>query len=178
VCSQGAPAFPEGQAYLVGGTLKEALPTIPDHVCVIAALFDSGNLFEAEAPYDWDFYLGTGTWYEAGNPGTGWSAFTSRVSDQNVPRQPFTSAARFFIVPDLKVFGAIVPSSEITGATAYRATVDCHDAEFSPEGSGGDVPGANPTDGLLDLPTTWIDVNDICGGRCVPRPPEEGEVIA
>jgi len=175
VCSQGAPAFPAGQAYLVGGTLREALPTVSDHVCIVAALFDSGNLFKPEAPYNWDFYLGTGTWYEAGNPGNGWSALTSRVSDQNVPRQPFASAARLFIVPDLKIFGALVSLDEIPGATGYRATVDCHDTQFSPEGSGGDVPGANPTEGLLPVPTTWIDVPDICGGRCVPPP--KGTII-
>jgi hypothetical protein len=178
VCSQDAPAFPAGQAYLVGGTLKESLPTVPDHICIAAALFDSGNLFKPEAPYAWDFYLGTGTWYEIGNPGNGWSALTSRVNAQNVPRQDvFSSAARFFIVPDLKIFGALIPASEIPGATGYRTTVDCHDAQFSPEGSGGDVPGANPTEGLLGLPKTWIDVEDICGGRCVPRPPVEGEAV-
>ena len=179
VCVPGASAFPEGEAYIVGGTLREAFPATTDRTCILANVFNAGTAFKAQPPYLWDFYAGTGTWYEVGSaPSFGWSLNPSRVSDQGVPRQFFVSATRIFIVPDLKVFGAIIPRSDISAATAYRGTADCHNATFDPAESGGDVPGANPTERLLDLPTTWIDVSDICGGRCIPRPPEEGAVIA
>ena len=99
------------------------------------------------------------------------------MNDQGVPRNAFDSNARFFVDLELGIFGAIIPRTEIPNATGYRAAVDCHNQTFEPAQSGGDVPGANPTEDLTPLPSTWVNIGNLCGGKCLPRPPEDAEAV-
>ena len=45
----------------------------------------------------------------------------------------------------------IIPRDELGAAPAFRATAFCHDGSFEPQGSSGDVTGANPTEALIAL---------------------------
>jgi hypothetical protein len=180
VCGPGAGVFPDGEAYVVGGILREPfLTTITtiDRQCVIAAVFNGGTEFQAQAPFTWDFFQKTSHWFELSGSVTGWNLLPSSVNDQGIPRNTFPSSARFFIDQKLGVVGGIISRAEIPNATGYRAAVDCHNQAFEAAQSGGDVPGANPTEALTPLPTRWVNISNLCGGKCLPRPPEEPEAV-
>jgi hypothetical protein len=71
------------------------------------------------------------------------------------------SNARAYILRDpgrnLSAIVFDIPAAELAGATGWRITADCNEF-FDPLQSGGDVPGADPTGGLLDLPTNPVPI--------------------
>lgn len=172
--------FPAGNAYIQGIVLREGFPSKLDRICIIANVFNGGeNEWQPQVPpYEWDFYQGASHWFEAGSgPGAGWSLFASEVGEGNAPRQQIGTFARVFIVPELRTVGTIIPVHEIPGATGYRGTADCHNEMFDPAQSGGDVPGANPTEPFTPLPDTFVALDALCGGRCLPPDPDAPEVL-
>jgi hypothetical protein len=166
-CPRSDAQIPAGEALIVGGTLNGEFPETPDRECVLAALFNVGNLWRSSAPDTNHYYNLTGTWYEVtiGSDGSA-SALSSRVSSSGEPRQPFESNARFFLARGYKTFGAVIPLDEVPDGT-YRTAVDCHGPTLDPADSGGDVaPGREPNE-FLGISGLGIELDEICGGTCV-----------
>jgi hypothetical protein len=168
VCPNPSATTPPGEALIIGGPAFGELPSIPDRFCTMASLFDAGTPWQAQAPFTADLYAGAGIWYEVTiDPNGGVNAKASRVGSDGSPRNEFSSNSRFFIDRANLTTGGVIPLSEVTGATGYRATAFCGDQTFDPARSGGDVaPGALPTE-FRKIPADVITLAQICGGTCV-----------
>lgn len=159
VCAQPGP-LPE-ESFLFGEFLQGVIPAQPDRFCTYAVVTNNGTPWIFNDPFSFDFYQGAGRWTQLiFGPDQGWGLFADEVDPQQVPQQS-TSNARAYIFRDPTVdVSAIVldiPVIELEGATGWRITADCNEA-FDPAQSGGDVPGPDPTGGLLDLPTAAIPI--------------------
>ena len=122
---------------------------------------DNGTPWTVNPPFSFDFYQGTGHWSQLiFSPGQGWGLFVDEVDAQLVPQEIASNARAYLLRDSTANLSAIVmdiPMNELAGASGWRISADCNDA-FVPAESGGDVPGADPTGGLLDLPSAAQEI--------------------
>lgn len=150
-CASNNPIEP-GPMFVAAARFAEPIPQESSDGLVIYSLVldadgDPANNFEAEEPFNNDFFQGTDRWYElVYTPELGWYL--------TVDRNETLSNARAAIMDDLVVF--FVPMAELAiDAPEYRLTsFVSRDASFEPTTSGGDVaPGPPDADFELGEPT-------------------------
>lgn len=164
VCAGDGPLSQD--SYLFGEIFTDGvIPSEPDRFCTYAVVTDNGIPWIVNPPFDFDFLQDGGRWTQlVGRPDLGWDVFVEDV-DEDVNFQqallPAASDARAYILRDpgsnLSAIVLDIPVNELDGATGWRITADCNEA-FVPEQSGGDVPGPDPTGGLLDLPPSPVPI--------------------
>ena len=163
VCAPGAGLLPPGDLFFFGEVFNGAVPADPDHICTYATVFDAGNPWIAQEPFEFDFYQGAGLWNElTGGLGQPWDLLVSEVDEQQILVEA-DSSARALILRDVNAIVFVFPGDELSGADGWRITADCHDETFDAAQSGGDVPGPDPTGGFLPLPGDSFEPADpIC----------------
>lgn len=174
VCVTGAGPVPPGEVVMLAMILAGDVPMEdPDHTYIYSAVFDAdgdpANNFQFVEPFNWDFFQGTDRWYELkwdhqrGQRGL-WVLEVTVVEDQF--RQLVPSRAR--VVIDGRVIVFFIPIDEFgVPRPAYRLTAFGTDGSYTPEASGGDVTGADPTEPLLPLPEESIFIDEV---EDVPAP--------
>lgn len=170
ICPDGAGPFSTGDVFLVGGVFNGAVPVDPDRSCTYATVLDAGTSWVPQGPFAFDFYQSAGRWYQAsGHPGAPWTVSVLEVDAQQQPQ--FTpSDMRVFFLRDVDVVAFALPGTEISGAMGWRVTADCN-LNFDPPQSGGDVPGPDPTHGLIPLPEPLLQPGEpICDGAFTTCP--------
>ena len=104
---------------------------------------DPANNFNAQSPYNWDYWQGTDTWFtwETWSPPT-WEA---SVFGENFA--PVESGFRTVVYGDTIFW--FIPAVEVSVSDfGYRLTGFGHDGTFAPESSGGDLTGGAPVEPL------------------------------
>ena len=163
VCPPGASPLPPGDIFFFGEVLNGTVPVDPDRICTYATVFDAGNPWVAQEPFGFDFYQGAGLWNElVGGQGQPWDLVVSRVDEQQNAVEA-DSSGRALILRDVNIIMFVFSADELSGASGWRITADCHNASFDFAQSGGDVPGPDPTAGFLPLPSDGFEPADpIC----------------
>lgn len=114
---------------------------------------DPANNFQAQSPFDWDYYQNTDRWYElTWKPDLG--AWGINISD--IGSSVYNTAesnARALITGDVIVM--LIPGEEILTSDGIhvRFTAFGHDGSFSAPNSSGDVSGTDPTEELIKFKT-------------------------
>jgi hypothetical protein len=158
VCTDGYGPVPPGDVFLVYMVLDGEIPLEdPDNFYTYGAVFDAdgntANNFQAQSPYNWDYFQGTDRWYELDwDPNLG--VWTLYVNEQ---WNPMVSNARSVIMENVVLF--FIPADEFSvERPEYRLSAFVHDGTYAAENSGGDVPGANPEEPLLKFPQGPIEI--------------------
>lgn len=152
----GDDPLPAGEVVVVVTDVAEPIPHIDEgHSLTYAVVFDSDadptNNWQFQPPFDWDQYQGADRWYEAkwDFVGRTWTLTVTQVAN-NQTTSVVRSAARAVISDNSVAW--FIPRRELSGAApTYRTTTFGHDGSFSPEDSGGDVSGVDPTVPLTPL---------------------------
>ncbi len=154
VCPDSDLPFPDEPAAWVFVGMNASIPAVEGgpgefiYSYVLDADGDPANDWQTQGPYTWDFYQGTDTWFELirGAEDGEWRATTSRVTaDQQI--EPIDLPFRVIIWDNIIWWW--VPESSAPTDAPFRVSAFAHDGTYSPRSSSGDVPGANPTEGLL-----------------------------
>ena len=153
VCPDGGPPLPDEPGAWVFVGINNTIPGVGGegeliYSYVVETDGDPANDWQPQGPYAWDFYQGTDTWFELfGDLSTGqWRAAASRVTaDQTIEEAelPFR-----VIIWDDTVWWWI-PESSAPADAPFRVSAFSHDGTYDPSSANGDVPGADPTEGLL-----------------------------
>ena len=153
VCPEGDTAIPNEPLALVFMVLDTEVVGAEESgqgiwAYVADADGETANDWVPQGSFDWDYFQGTDTWFQLFHDfGTGsWSITASRVDSSQII-QPVELPVRAVIRGNTITF--IVPESSIPLDAPYRVSAFVHDGTFQPEGSGGDVPGDDPTEPLL-----------------------------
>lgn len=151
ICPKGAADLVPGKVWFLVMKLDAPVPmkdetTHYTYSVVVDKDGEPGNNFQAQSPFDWDYYQNTDRWYElTWNPAMG--AWGINISDiASGIYNTAESNARALIVGDVIVF--MIPGEEImtTDGIFIRFTAFGDDGTFSVENSSGDVDGADPTE--------------------------------
>lgn len=154
VCPDSDLPFPDEPAAWVFVGMNASIPAVEGgpgefiYSYVLDADGDPANDWQTQGPYTWDFYQGTDTWFELirGAEDGEWRATASRVTpDQQI--EPIDLPFRVIIWDNIIWWW--VPESSAPTDAPFRVSAFAHDGTYSPRSSSGDVPGANPTEGLL-----------------------------
>lgn len=156
VCPDGAGTLPgPGQyAMVVTWLAGEIGPDTAASELVYGYVVDSdgdpANDWQPQGDYTWDFFQGTDTWFElvgaVGSDGIDWRIDVSQVTTE----QQIVSAdlpVRAMVTGNAVVW--IVPAESVPVDAPYRVSAFAHDGTYAPDSSGGDVPGPDPTGGLI-----------------------------
>jgi hypothetical protein len=154
VCPDSDLPFPDEPAAWTFVGMNASIPAVEGgpgefiYSYVLDADGDPANDWQTQGPYTWDFYQGTDTWFElirSAEDGE-WRATASRVTaDQQI--EPIDLPFRVIIWDNIIWWW--VPESSAPTDAPFRVSAFAHDGTYSPRSSSGDVPGANPTEGLL-----------------------------
>jgi len=112
---------------------------------------DPANNFVPVAPYDWDYFGGTDSWYVLDYAAGEWSGGLFWGGFDN----PRPTAARAVIRGNTIVW--FIPRQEVPQADGARTTSFRHDGSFQPTVSGGDVFGTTPLDPMI--PVSQLDLD-------------------
>jgi hypothetical protein len=155
VCAYEAGPVPVGDVYMLYMVLDADIPLAdPENYYIYSAVFDAdgdpANNFQAQPPYNWDYFQGTDRWYQlAWAPDM--SSWYLDVTD--LPSQQWYTApsnARAVIFGNLIVF--FIPADEFSVENPpFRMSTFIHDSTYLPEVSSGDVIGDDPTQPLSDF---------------------------
>lgn len=156
VCAPDVTPIDAGEVIVVAAEYMDVLPGPgSEDYYTYAVVFDSdgdpANDWQYQGDFDWDFYQGADRWYQLEwDPTT--QAWSLRVSDNLDAYGP--SGVRAILFGDTIMW--VIPASEFASEfPAYRVTSFVHDGTFTPEVSGGDVSGADPTE--PPIPVTALD---------------------
>ncbi len=151
-------AEPIGEGDVVVAATKVAEPVPPadsGHSLIYSIVFDSdgdpANNWQAQPPFDWDQFQGADRWYQAMwdfTTGT-WQLNVTQVADDQTTTSVMSRATA--VIRGDTILWFIPRMDFVGGAPTYRVTTFGHDGSFSPDDSGGDVGGPDPTIPLVPL---------------------------
>ncbi len=155
VCPAGVTDMPAGELLTVAMQLHATVPLADSgHSYIYSVVFDSdgvaANDWVFHPPYDWDLFRGADRWYQLdwNHRTSTWGLTVTQVSSSQTTSTA-TSSVRALIAGDTVTF--YVPMSELSDDAAYRLCAFGHDGAYSPDDSGADVNGTDPTEPLTPV---------------------------
>ncbi len=153
-CSDGSTAMAAGQIDTFFMKLAGPVP-ISDatrryiYSLVLDSDGDLTNNWQAQAPYDYDYFQGADRWYEFTSSAGTVNVTTTQV-DATQATTTIPSGARAVVNGDAITW--FVPASELPSPTGYRVTAYGDDGMYTPSSRGGDVSGPDPTSAFATIP--------------------------
>ena len=152
LCSAGVRplSFPEGDVVVIAEIMvedvaAEAAQWVYQYALVADTDGSPANNYVPGAPWDWDLFRDTDTWWVLDRDAAGWSMDRFDASFG----VPSPTAMRAVIRGNTILW--LVPASEMPEGATFRTTSFRHDGSYAPGVSGADVIGGNPTEPLVEI---------------------------